>query len=100
MALLLAVSVALPQPRATFSTTTNVVVVNVTVLDHNNKPIETLTKDDFEVYEDGKLQKLQAVDFQRLTDTALPSLDDSASPPHLPRRATAQRLKKPLSTAT
>jgi VWFA-related protein len=86
VALFLAVSVALPQPRATFSTTTNVVVVNVTVLDRNDKPIDTLSKNDFEVYEDGKPQKLQAVDFQRLTDTALPPLDNAASlPPPAPK---------------
>jgi len=62
----------LPQQRATFSTTTNVVIVNVTVLDRNGKPIDDLTKSDFEVYEDGKLQKLQAVDFQHLSNTTLP----------------------------
>ena len=45
---LLVASMALPQPRATFTTTTNVVVVNVTVLDRNNKPVENLTKDDFQ----------------------------------------------------
>ena len=73
-----AVSVALPQPRATFSTTTNVVVVNVTVLDRNNKPIDTLSKDDFQVFEDGKPQKLQAVDFQRLTNALLPPIDAPA----------------------
>jgi VWFA-related protein len=75
LAALVAGQPALPQQRATFSTTTNVVVVNVTVLDRNNKPIDTLSKDDFQVFEDGKPQKLQAVDFQRLTNTALPSID-------------------------
>lgn len=65
------------QQRATFSTTTNVVVVNVSVLDKNGKPIETLTKDDFEVYEDGKLQKLQAVDLQKLKNNVLPPLQQT-----------------------
>jgi VWFA-related protein len=63
------------QRRTTFSTTTNVVVVNVTVLDRNGNPIENLTKDDFELYEDGKIQKLQAVDLQRLKNTPLPPPD-------------------------
>jgi VWFA-related protein len=62
------------QPRATFSTTTNIVVVNVSVLDRNGKPIENLTKDDFQVFEDGKMQKLQAVDLQHLTNDSLPPL--------------------------
>jgi VWFA-related protein len=80
LAALIAGQPALPQQRATFSTTTNVVVVNVTVLDRNNKPIDTLSKDDFQVLEDGKPQKLQAVDFQRLTNTALPPIDAPEPP--------------------
>ncbi len=75
LALLLAVQPALPQQRATFSTTTNIVIVNVTVLDRNGKPIENLKKDDFEIYEDGKLQKLQAVDLQHLANTVRPPIE-------------------------
>jgi VWFA-related protein len=63
------------QSRATFSSTTNIVVVNVTVLGRDGKPIETLTKDDFQLYENGKLQKLQAVDLQRLQNDALPPIE-------------------------
>jgi VWFA-related protein len=62
----------LAQQKATFSATTNVVIVNVTVLDRNGRPIPNLTKDDFLLYEDGKLQKLQAVDFQNLKNDILP----------------------------
>ncbi len=58
--------------RPTFSTTTNFVIVNVTVLDRAGQPVDNLTSKDFEIYEDGKLQKLQAVDFQRLNSKALP----------------------------
>ena len=58
--------------NAKFSINSNVVIVNVTVLDRNGKPLGNLTKDDFQLYEDGKLQKLQAVDFQQLTDQPLP----------------------------
>jgi VWFA-related protein len=65
------------QQQPTFSSTTNVVIVNVTVLDRSGKPIEKLTKDDFAVYEDGKLQKLQSVDFQRLNDKVLPPLNQA-----------------------
>jgi VWFA-related protein len=64
---------ALPQD-AHFSLTTNVVTVNVTVLDKDGKPIENLTKDDFLIYEDGKLQKLQAVDFQKLQSNVMPPI--------------------------
>ena len=81
----LAVQPAFPQ-RATFSTTTSVVIVNVTVLDRNGKPIENLTKNDFQLYEDGKLQTLQAVDLQRLTNRALPTFNSAAAeaPPTAP----------------
>lgn len=82
----MAVQPVLPQQRTTFSTTTNVVIVNVTVLDRNGKPIENLTKDDFELYEDGKLQKLQAVDFQHLKNTLLPSLDSPEAQPPPPSK--------------
>lgn len=57
--------------------TTNIVVVNVSVLDRNGKPMENLTKDDFLVYEDGKLQKLQAVDLQRLKNDVLPPVQQT-----------------------
>lgn len=68
--------------------TTNVVVVNVTVLDRDGKPVENLTKDDFELFEDGKQQKLQAVDLQRLTNKALPPLTNASAesgPPTEPK---------------
>jgi VWFA-related protein len=65
------------QQRPTFSTTTNIVIVNVSVLDRNGRPIENLTKDDFEVYEDGKLQKLQAVDLQKLQNNLLPPMQQT-----------------------
>lgn len=70
--------------RATFSTTTSVVIVNVTVLDRNGKPVENLSKDDFELFEDGKLQKLQAVDLQRLTNKPLPPLTEANAEPAPP----------------
>jgi len=81
MAALLATQPILPQQRPTFSTTTNVVVVNVTVLDRNGNPIDNLTKEDFQLYEDGKLQKLQAVDLQRLNNTVLPPLQQTEAQP-------------------
>ena len=72
----------IPEERPTFSTNTNVVVVDVTVLDRDGKPVENLTKDDFELYEDGKLQQLQGCDLQRLDSKLLPALNRPASPTH------------------
>lgn len=92
----LILQLALPQqtPTPRFSLTTSVVTVNVTVLDRNGKPVDNLTKDDFEVFEDGKLQKLQAVDFQRLNSTTLPALTaDNAIPPPAPKTFNPEAAK-------
>jgi VWFA-related protein len=66
---------ATPQESPTFSTRTNVVLVDITVSGRDGKPVENLTKGDFEVYEDGKLQQLQACDLQRLDTKVLPRLN-------------------------
>jgi len=66
---------AVPQERATFSTSTTVVIVDVTVVGRDGRPVENLAKNDFEVYEDGKLQQLQGCDLQRLDMKVLPALD-------------------------
>jgi len=91
IASLLSVLLVLPplgafQTRPTFSIDTNVVIVNVTVTDHDGKPVPNLGKEDFEVYEDGKLQKIQAVDFQKLSGTVLPPVPDKEpTPPPAPK---------------
>ena len=54
------------QQMATFSTTANVVTVNVTVTSRDGKSIGNLTGSDFLVYEDGKLQTLQSCELQKL----------------------------------
>jgi VWFA-related protein len=78
--------------RPTFSLTTNVVIVNVSVLDRNGKPIETLTKDDFQLLEDGKLQTLQSVDLERLGTKPLPAFE-SAEKEFKPREPTGYNPK-------
>ncbi len=100
--IVLGVQPVFPQqmPRATFSTTTNVVIVNVTVLDRDGKPIENLTKDDFLVTEDGKPQKLQAVDLQRLNTNVLPPLNSAAAePPPPPKGYNPEADKAALKTS-
>ena len=84
------------QPRATFSTTTNVVVVDVTVTDASGRPAANLTKDDFLVFEDNKPQTVLSCDLQKLETKALP-----AQTPELKTRAAATeqaKPKPPLST--
>jgi len=89
----LVVSPVVPQERATFSTSANVVIVDVTVLGRDGAPVENLTKDDFELYEDGKPQHLQGCDLQRLDTKVLPQLN---SPP---RSLTRRDSPPPATTA-
>ena len=60
-----------PQQTATFTSNANVVVVDVTVTSRDGKPIDKLTKKDFLLYEDGKLQTLQGCDLQKLDSKPL-----------------------------
>ena len=94
-ALLLAVSLMAQAPRpATFSTTTNVVVVNVTVSDSSGRPITNLAKDDFLLYEDGKPQTLLSCDVQHLDTKTLPQ-----AAPQLKDRSVAPAASAPAPPA-
>ncbi len=98
----LAFQAALPQQQPTFSATTSVVIVNVTVVDANNRAIENLTEDDFEVFEDGKLQKLQSVDFQHLDNHVLPPLTEGqlrSRGPTEPKSSTAENSNQRSSAS-
>ena len=59
------------QQLPTFSTTANVVVVNVTVTGRDGQAISNLTSKDFLLYEDGKLQTLQSCELQKLSTKPL-----------------------------
>jgi len=87
---LLAQTPTLPR-RPTFSTTTSVVVVDVTVTDGNGKPVTNLTKDDFLLLEDGKPQTLLSCDLQHLESKAMPApaqqLKDRTAVPAPPKPA-------------
>jgi VWFA-related protein len=92
----------LPQDaHATFSATTSVVNVNVSITDREGKPVMNLTKDDFLVYEDGKPQKLIGCDPQHLGGEVLPPLNQ----PKLIERPPADQPKtapepKPIERIT
>jgi VWFA-related protein len=83
-------------PRATFSTTTNVVVVDVAVSDASGKPVTTLTKDDFVLFEDGKSQTVLSCDLQKLETKALPP----ASPALKDRTATPAPQPEPKASSS
>jgi VWFA-related protein len=55
-----------------FSTTTQLVVINVAVRDKNGRSVEGLKASDFIVTEDGKPQQLKVFERQKLDDTPLP----------------------------
>src|SRR5215831_5487742 len=83
-----------PQPagsRATFSSTTSLVVVDVTVRDKSGKLIEGLSQKDFTLLEDGKPQDIKVFEFERLSlDPAPaekpPSLEDTNELPEPPTK--------------
>jgi VWFA-related protein len=95
VALLLGVP-ALPQSSKdpTFHTSIKLVVVNATVTRKDGTPVENLTKDDFEVFEDGKPQRLQTVELQRLDTKPLPPLQPSLQA----RTPTPPPRSKPIDT--
>lgn len=67
------------QPELKFTTSANLVIVNVTVEDRRGQPVEGLKREDFVLLEDGKPQNIAVFDFQRLTFQPLPP-----APPPLP----------------
>lgn len=85
---------ALPQD-ANFSTTVKLVVVDCIVTDKNGRPIETLTKDDFQIFEDGKPQQIRTAELQRLNTKPLPPTSFAARNAPLPPRPKSQ----PVDTA-
>ena len=81
---------------AKFSSTSNLVIVDVTVKDKAGKPIEGLKAEDFSVLEDGKPQKISVFEFEKLTTEPEPpeklTLDDQLKLPEAPKTSiTAER---------
>lgn len=63
-----------PAPEPSFKATTRVVNVNVVVTDTHGNPITGLTKDDFELLDDGKPQSIRFFE----------AVDNASSPPAAP----------------
>jgi Ca-activated chloride channel homolog len=71
-------------PRGSISVDVNLVNVITSVLDKDNRPAPDLTRDQFEIYEDGKLQKIevfepetqQPVDLALMMDSSLSELKE------------------------
>src|SRR6202035_1862555 len=82
---------AVSEPNVKFSSTSNLVIVDVTVRDpKTGNPIEGLKPSDFTVLEDGKPQKIYTFEFQKLATTPKPpdtppSLGDQHELPEDPK---------------
>ena len=68
----------------TFRVRTQLVVQTVSVTDKDGRPIESLTKDDFILTEDGAPQTISVFEFEKLDDT---------SPPRPVRRSPRRRIE-------
>src|SRR6476620_812008 len=79
---------AAPGTGVTFSTNSNLVVVDVTVRDKTGKVIEGLKQSDFSIFEDGKPQKVAVFEQQQLSMELPPppaiSLNDQVALPTAP----------------
>ena len=64
----------------TFTSNSNLVIVDVSAKDKAGKPVEGLRAEDFTVLEDGKPQKISVFEYQRITSEPSPpeevKLDD------------------------
>jgi len=87
---LLALTAAGQQKPAEFKSASNLVIVDVTVKGKSGKPIDNLKLEDFQVFEDGKPQKVQVFEHQQLSiepeaPAPPPSLEDRNALPEAPK---------------
>jgi VWFA-related protein len=82
----LLVAPALLAQDVTFKVDINLVVANVSARDRNGNFIMNLTKEDFEVLEDGVSQTISVFDAQKLSEEPLPPLSSTSRPPTARKR--------------
>ena len=82
-------SPAPPKAVTTFTSNSNLVIVDVTAKDKSGKPIEGLKADDFTVLEDGKPQKISVFEYQKISSAPEPpeelKLEDQFKLPEAPK---------------
>jgi Ca-activated chloride channel family protein len=76
---LLTIAVAVPLTAQQFKTSTNTVRLAVTVLDGGKRLVPDLVQEDFQVYDNGKLQTITTFDNKPTPFTAVVMLDTSGS---------------------
>ncbi len=94
---------------ATFTSNSNLVVVDIYARDKSGKPATTLKKEDFTILEDGKPQAIAVFELQRLDSDLLPPIQDEtktlvernaviAPPPPLPKSGSLRFQDRRLIT--
>ncbi len=87
----------------TFTSSTNLVIIDASVRDRSGKVLSDLKKSDFTVLEDGKPQQISVFEFQRLEgDVALapvPAVKAGAAIPAVPLRAASAASPTPSTAA-
>ncbi len=78
------------QRPPTFRTGTNLVRVDVSVMDRDGKPVRSLTADDFELRENGQLQAITSF---KLVDANGQPTDDLSLPIRSPQHAAAEAAR-------
>jgi len=78
-----------PGKLPTFTSNSNLVIVDVSAKDKSGKPLAGLRAEDFTVLEDGKPQKISVFEYQRITSEPSPPeevrLDDQFQLPEAPK---------------
>lgn len=83
----------------TFQTTTNLVIVNVTVRDKSGKLLDNLKKEDFVLTEDEKPQTIAVFESEHLSSDALPPVVPLNNPPALRTRPPEARSTPAIAAA-
>ena len=73
------------------------VQIDVVVTDRNNKPVSGLNREDFELYDNNKLQLITHFSFEQTKSRALRIAEDTETPRSLPRAITAPDLKRVIA---
>ncbi len=99
--LFLLLAASLFAQEVTFKTETKLVVVNVSVKDKSGKPVTTLKKEDFEIYEDGVKQNLAVFELEQLSNDVLaPVAATSSAPATLEERVPTAPAGQAVTTAS
>ncbi len=96
LAALLIAQTPAPQPAPTIKVTTRLVQINVLVHDRHGNPIGDLTKEDFEVTDEGKVQPITLFS----VETLVPASGKGQQAPVMPRNEVTNRPERQAGVPT